>query len=71
MDHANFYGRFIKDFSKITKPLCDLLEKDAAWDFNEDCLRAFEEIKRLLTSDYMCVGNLFGVHMALLSWVIW
>ena len=26
---AGFYRRFIKDFSKISKPLCRLLEKDA------------------------------------------
>ena len=28
LGHAGFYRRFIKDFSKITKPLCKLLEKD-------------------------------------------
>ena len=27
--HAGFYKRFIKDFSKISRPLCRLLEKDA------------------------------------------
>ena len=27
--HASFYKRFIKDFSKIAKPLYKLLEKDA------------------------------------------
>ena len=27
--HASFYKRFIKDFSKISRPLCRLLEKDA------------------------------------------
>ncbi|PKI47522.1 hypothetical protein CRG98_032112 [Punica granatum] len=26
--HVGFYRRFIKDFSKITKPICNLLEKD-------------------------------------------
>ena len=26
--HAGFYRRFIKDFSKFTKPLCELLVKD-------------------------------------------
>ena len=49
MGHAGFYRRFIKDFSKISKPLCDLLAKDAPWDFTQECLKAFEEIKRLLT----------------------
>ena len=29
LGHASFYRRFIKDFSKIFKPLYKLLEKDA------------------------------------------
>ena len=29
LEHAGFYKRFIKDFSKIAKPLYELLEKDA------------------------------------------
>ena len=29
LSHARFYRRFIKDFSKISKPLCELLAKDA------------------------------------------
>ena len=29
LEHAGFYRRFIEDFSKITKPLYKLLEKDA------------------------------------------
>ena len=28
LGHAGFYRRFIKDFSKITKPLTQLLQKD-------------------------------------------
>src|SRR5438270_5145969 len=35
LGHAGFYRRFIKDFSKITKPLCDLLAKDAVFKFDE------------------------------------
>ena len=29
LGHAIFYRRFIRDFSKIARPLCRLLEKDA------------------------------------------
>jgi len=29
--HFEFYCRFIKDFSKIASPLCDLLAKDACF----------------------------------------
>ena len=28
LGYAGFYRRFIKDFSKISKPLCELLVKD-------------------------------------------
>ena len=29
LGYAGFYRRFIKDFSKLSKPLCELLGKDA------------------------------------------
>lgn len=48
LGHASFYRRFIKDFSKIAKPLCNLLEKDAPFNFNEECLIAFNELKKKL-----------------------
>ena len=48
LGHASFYRRFINDFSKISKPLCRLLEKDAKFDFDESCRSAFEEIKSRL-----------------------
>ncbi|KAG5553970.1 hypothetical protein RHGRI_011741 [Rhododendron griersonianum] len=50
LGHAGFYRRFIKDFSKIAKPLCNLLAKDAPFVFNEECLHAFERLKSELTS---------------------
>ncbi|XP_038711641.1 uncharacterized protein LOC120005855 [Tripterygium wilfordii] len=50
LGHAGFYRRFIKDFSKITKPLCDLLAKDAVFDFDKECLAAFNVLKHALTS---------------------
>ena len=50
LGHAGFYRRFIKDFSKISKPLCRLLEKDANFDFDESCRSAFKEIKSRLVS---------------------
>ena len=50
LGHAGFYRRFIKDCSKISKPLCRLLEKYANFDFDESCISAFEEIKSRLVS---------------------
>ena len=48
LGHVGFYRRFIKDFSKISKPLCRLLEKDANFDFYESYRSAFKEIKSIL-----------------------
>ena len=48
LGHACFYRRFIRDFSKIERPLCRLLEKDAKFNFDESCQYSFEEIKSRL-----------------------
>ncbi|TQD68979.1 hypothetical protein C1H46_045488 [Malus baccata] len=50
LGHAGFYRRFIKDFSKIAKPLSDLLQKDVVFEFDSECLSAFNTLKNLLTS---------------------
>ncbi|KAJ9553458.1 hypothetical protein OSB04_017503 [Centaurea solstitialis] len=50
LGHAGFYRRFIKDFSKITRPLCCLLQKDADFHFDGACKKAFDELKDKLTS---------------------
>ena len=58
LGHARFYNRFIRDFSKISRPLRKLLEKDAKFDFNESCRSAFEEIKsKLVTTPIMATPN--------------
>ncbi|KAL6313450.1 hypothetical protein AAG906_004413 [Vitis piasezkii] len=38
--HVGFYRRFIKDFSKISKPLCELLVKDAKFVWDEKYAKA-------------------------------
>ena len=50
LGHAGFYRRFIKDFSKITKPLTELLMKEAEFIFDDKCLNAFETLKEALIS---------------------
>ena len=50
LDHTSFCIRFIKDFSKISKPLHELLVKDATSNFNEECIKAFNYLKEKLTT---------------------
>ncbi|KAK1406558.1 hypothetical protein QVD17_41984 [Tagetes erecta] len=50
LGHAGFYRRFIKDFSKIARPMTKLLEKDAPFAFDESCVRAFEVLKDKLVN---------------------
>ncbi|KAL5573921.1 hypothetical protein UlMin_023518 [Ulmus minor] len=50
LGHAGFYRRFIRDFSKISKPLCQLLELNRKFNFDEACLAAFKILKKALIS---------------------
>ena len=40
LGHVGFYRQFIKDFSKIVRPLTNLLAKDVPLDFNDVCFKA-------------------------------
>ncbi|KAD2393546.1 hypothetical protein E3N88_40523 [Mikania micrantha] len=53
---AGFYRRFIKDFSKISRPMTQLLEKDAPFVFSEECLRAFELLKEKLVNALILIA---------------
>ncbi|KAF3641775.1 hypothetical protein FXO38_21483 [Capsicum annuum] len=48
LGHPGFYWRFIKDFSKVANPLCKFLEKKVKFSFDDDCLKAFECLKKKL-----------------------
>jgi hypothetical protein len=50
LGHAGFYRRFIKDFSKISKPLTNLFQKDVPFVFDDNCKEAFEPFKKALTT---------------------
>nr|GFB60402.1 reverse transcriptase domain-containing protein [Tanacetum cinerariifolium] len=49
LGHACFYRRFIKNFSKIARPITRLLEKDTPFIFSQECVEAFQILKRKLT----------------------
>jgi hypothetical protein len=48
LGHAGIYRMFIKDFSKISKSLTNLLQKDVPFVFDDDCKEAFEILKKAL-----------------------
>ena len=50
LGHAGFYKRFIMDFSKISKALYKLLEKDDKFIWDAECQKSFEELKDFLTT---------------------
>ncbi|GJZ04790.1 reverse transcriptase domain-containing protein [Tanacetum coccineum] len=50
LGHAGFYRRFIKDFSKISRPMTQLLIKDAKFIFSDECMQAFNVLKDKLTT---------------------
>ena len=66
LGHAGFYRRFIKDFSKIAKPLSNLLNKDVLFVFNEECLEAFNTLKAELVSAPVITAPNWGQEFELM-----
>lgn len=52
---AGYYPKFIENFSKISKPLTSLLEKDAKFEWTEARQAAFDELKKWLTTSPVLV----------------
>ncbi|GJX26461.1 putative nucleotidyltransferase, ribonuclease H [Tanacetum coccineum] len=50
LGHAGFYKRFIKDFSKIARPMTQLLLKDTKFVFSSECIKSFEILRNKLTT---------------------
>ena len=50
LGHVGFYRRFIQDFSKLSRPLCKLLTKDAKFVWDERCQKSFDQLKQFLTT---------------------
>jgi len=78
LGHAGFYHCFIKDFSKIPKPLSNLLVKDVSFHFSKECHEAFSKLKKALTSapifhppiwgepfELMCDASYYAIRVVL------
>src|SRR3954471_14134528 len=47
---ASYCRRFVENFSKVAKPLTELLKKDKKFDWTPKCEEIIQELKRRLTS---------------------
>jgi hypothetical protein len=52
---VGYYQRFIEGFSKISKPMTELLEKDKKFKWTPACEASFQELKKRLTTALILV----------------
>ena len=52
---VNYYGKFLPDLSNVLAPLYRLLQKETKWSWGDEQQRAFQEVKKLLTSECLLV----------------
>jgi hypothetical protein len=56
---AGYYRRFIDGFSKISKPMTEMLEKDRNFKWMPACEASFQELKkRLMTAPIFVMPNM-------------
>jgi len=48
---ANYYRRFIKDFTRIAAPLHVLVRKEQKWKWEKEQEKAFERLKTVFTTE--------------------
>lgn len=48
---VNYYRRFIQGYSARATPLTNLLKKKVAWQWDEKCQRAFEDLKKAVMKE--------------------
>nr|GFA19645.1 reverse transcriptase domain-containing protein [Tanacetum cinerariifolium] len=57
LGHAGFYRRFIQDLSKNSRSMTHLLEKNTPFIFFEDCIKAFQTLKKKLTEAPILIAS--------------
>ena len=53
---ANYYRQFVKDFTRIAKPLHKLVRKDEKWNWGEEQKKTFKELKKVFTMQLVLVA---------------
>ena len=66
--HAGFYRRSIKDFYKIAYSLTKLMVKDVSFEFDQDCLDAFNTLKKKLTQASIMVASDWSLPFKLICY---
>src|SRR3954463_11397236 len=66
LGHVGFYRRFVKDFSKIAKPLSNLLNQGTCFNFDESCVKAFNDLKERLATAPVIVAPDWKNHFELM-----
>ena len=74
LDLVNYYQRFIKDYSIRAAPLIDLLKKNRAWEWDEMCQQAFEDLKNVVTEEPVLAlpdhTKVFEIHIDASKFII-
>ena len=47
---TGYYRRFIEDFSRLAGPMTRLTRKEVKFEWDDLCEKAFQELKRMLTT---------------------
>nr|GFB66873.1 hypothetical protein [Tanacetum cinerariifolium] len=67
LGHAGFYRRFIKGFSKISRPMTHILEKNPPFIFSHECIQAFRNLKDKLTEALILIAPNWDQPFELMS----
>ena len=60
-----YYRRYVENFAQIARPLHRLTEKDRPFQWTEECQKAFNQLKRLLTSSPILAYPIPGIDYIL------
>jgi hypothetical protein len=56
---TGYYRRFIENFSKIAKPMTELLKKENKFGWSDSCEASFQELKKhLVTGPVLCLPDI-------------